>query len=68
MLLNAPLAQDIPKIALHVFTDQSQSMAVAQLCAVRMSSASKDSVLLVQLVVMDAETTLKPVSSVLKDT
>ena len=38
VLLNAPLAQDIPKIALHVSTGQSQPMAVAQLCAVRMAT------------------------------
>ena len=68
MLLNVPLAQDIPKIALHVFKGQSQPMAVAQLCVARMSSASKDSVLPAQLAAMDANTTLKLASNVLKDT
>ena len=68
VLLSVPLAQDLPTTVPHASTDPSPSMDHAQLCVVRTSSASKDSVLLVQLVVMDAETTLKPVSNVLKDT
>lgn len=68
VLLSAPLAQDWPKTAPPVFMDQSQSTAAAPLCAVRTSSASKDSVLLAQLAATDAKTTLKVALTVLKGT
>ena len=66
--LNAPLAQDFPTTVPHVFMDQSPLMAAALPCAVRTSTASKDSALLAQSVAMDARTPLKAASTVLRDT
>ena len=57
--LNALPAQDHPETALHVFTDQYQSMDPAQSSAEKTSSVSEDSVLLVLRVAMDAKTDLR---------